>query len=392
MTRQRRGAEVFAIQLSDALMGRGHEVLVAALYPAPSNPLTPEHAVTIDIPVASQAKMSLRRLSAVVALLRDVRPDVVQANGSETLKYCSCARRIARYGGPVVYRNISIASQWVRGPVHRAWGRWLVRGLDHVASVSEESSRDFGLTYGVPADRRSVIHRGILIPPTVEKAAARRQLETLTGAGPHAPLLVHVGSFSEEKNQRWLVDTFRRIYAARPEVHLVLIGSGALRAAVEAQVRERGFSDCVHLLGQRDDAARLVAGADIFLLPSSIEGIPGVVLEAAAQAVPAVATDVGGVREAVRHRETGLLVAPDNADAFVSAVLELLQDESRCRAMGAAARTLVCERFRLGATASAFETLYSNLMRDRRRLPFEATPEVSGSPSSPPSPSPQQCG
>lgn len=366
-TRQRRGAEVFATELSDALTIRGHEVLVAGLYPAPTNPLTPTYASTVDLPVASRRRLSYRRLSALVGLLHDVRPDVVQANGSETLKYSSCAKRISGYRGPVVYRNISMASQWVRGPVHRAWGRWLVRALDHVTSVSEESSRDFGVTYGVSAERRSVIRRGILIPPSVDRDPARRQLQALTGADSQARLLIHVGSFSEEKNQGWLVDTFRQIRRARLDVHLVLIGEGRLRSAVEARVREYGLAECVHLLGERDDAARLVAAADVFVLPSRIEGIPGAVLEAAAHAVPAVATDVGGMREAVHHGATGLLVAPNNAEAFASAVLGLLSDEPRRCAMGAAARVLMRERFGMDATASAFEALYLDLVRTRQR-------------------------
>jgi glycosyltransferase involved in cell wall biosynthesis len=364
--RQRRGAEVFATQLSDALTERGHDVRVAGLYPAPVDALDPIHAATIDLPVASRSRFSVSRLAAVVKLIRTVRPDVIQANGSETLKYSACAQRLTGHDIPIVYRNISMASQWVRGSTHRAWGRWLVRVFDHVTSVSEESGRDFGTTYAVPAERRSVIRRGILIPERVDRTAARRQLEALTGAGPDASLLVHIGSFSDEKNQGWLVDTFRRIHAARPEAHLVLIGAGELRDAVDARVRAHGLEACVHLLGQRADAAALVAAADLFVLPSKIEGIPGVVLEAAAQAVPSVATDVGGMREAVRDGETGLLVASGDENAFASAVLALLADESRRTAMGAAARQLVRERFSMAATASAFEALYATLLRGRR--------------------------
>ena len=360
--RQRRGAEVFATQLSDVLSMRGHDVVVAGLYPAPPNALTPKHAATVDLQAASSAKLSIRRLVTLAFLLREFRPDVVQANGSETLKYSSLARRLTGSRAPIVYRNISIASRWVHGAAHQWWGRWLARALDHVTSVSEESSRDFGLTYGVPAGRRSVIRRGILTPDQPRTTWARRQLEALTGVSAGEPVLMHTGSFTAEKNHAWLIEAFHRIHATRPDVHLVLLGDGPLRTGIEARVQTLGLQRSVHLLGIRTDAADLVAGADIFVLPSLIEGIPGSLLEAAAQAVPAIATDVGGMREAVTDGQTGILVQPGDSAAFESAALALLSDETRRKAMGISARALVCERFSMDATASGFEKLYTELL------------------------------
>jgi glycosyltransferase involved in cell wall biosynthesis len=363
--RQRRGAEVFASQLSDALAAREHDVVVLGLFPAPENPLTPERAIADDLAVASSGRLSVRRLQGVLSAIRAFRPDVVQANGSQTLKYSAFARWLSAHRFPLVYRNISIASQWVRGPAHRAWGRCLVRALDHVSSVSEASSADFGETYGVPAERRSVIRRGILVPEVVEAVAARRELAKLAGIAPDGCLLVHVGQFGSEKNHLWLLGAFQRIRAAAPEAHLLLIGDGPLRPQVEDRVAQLGLAESVHLLGIRPDAARLVAGADVFVLPSRIEGIPGVVLEAAAQAVPTVATDVGGMREAVRDGESGFLVPLDEPDRFAAAVLSLLADSDRRRNMGFAARALVQERFSMERTAVAFEELYGRLIRER---------------------------
>jgi L-malate glycosyltransferase len=365
--RQRRGAEVFATQLSDALSARGHEVVVVGLFPPPADPLTPALASAEDLGATSTRRLDVGRLRQVAAAVRRLRPDVVQANGSQTLKYSSLAKRLSPGRFPLVYRNISLASHWVHNPVHRAVGRWLASSLDHVSSVSEECGRDFGETYGVPTARRSVIRRGILIPEGLGAEDARRQLQALTGAPPEARILVHVGNFSEEKNHGWLVDAFRRIHAASPDVHLVLIGEGALRPAVEEQVAREGLRCSVHLLGMRPDAAQLVAGADLFVLPSRIEGIPGVVLEAGAQAVPAVATNVGGMPEAIDDGRTGVLVAPGDLAGFTRAVLELLADEPRRRALGVAARRLVRERFSMDATASAFEELYERLVHEKRR-------------------------
>jgi L-malate glycosyltransferase len=360
--RQRRGAEVFATQLSDALAERGHEVVLVGLLPPGDNPLSPVRARVEDVNAGSVGRLNFVRLSHYAKILRRIQPDVVQANGSQTLKYSSLARRLSAGRVPLVYRNISMASEWVRGPLHRKWVRWLVGAIDHVSSVSTECSRDFGSTYGVPAERRSVIRRGILVPDKVAVGAARHQLQTLAGIPQSAQILLHTGSFTDEKNHIWLVETFRRIVDSGRDVHLVLIGDGELKSRVEAHARESGIGQRIHLLGIRNDAADLVAGADVFVLPSKIEGIPGALLEAAAQGVPSVATDVGGMQEAVSNGQSGLLVASGDHAAFTAAVLRLLGNEEERRAMGVAARDLVVEKFSMNATASAFESLYERLI------------------------------
>lgn len=360
--RQRRGAEVFATQLSDALVSRGHDVLVVGLRPPNGDPLKPDAAGVEDVMASSNARLDVRRLRGVLRAMDRFRPDVVQANGSQTFKYSILAKRFSHHDAPVVYRNISMASQWVRGRAHRSWGRWLARSLDHVVSVSDESSRDFGATYGVPAARRSVIRRGVHIPLVRERSVARQRLAALMNASADDALLVHIGSFTREKNHAWLVETFADICAVRPDARLALIGDGELRPAVAETIAAGGLQDRICCMGVRSDAADLVAGADLLLLPSLIEGIPGVVLEAAAQQVPAVVTDVGGMREAVDDGRTGIIVSLGDRAGFAAAVLRLLADEVGRRAMGRAARMLVEERFSMAGAATRFEALYARVL------------------------------
>ena len=362
--RQRRGAEVFATQLSDALTNRGHEVLVLGLLPAPERALTPESADFRDLQCTSNGRLSVRRLAEASAAVRRFGPDIVQANGSQTLKYGSLVKRTIASDIPLVYRNISMASDWVRKGVHRAWGRWLVRTFDHISSVSEQSSQDFAEVYRVPAHRLSVIRRGILIPECVRGSEARAELISRTGTPSTAQLLAHVGSFTEEKNHEWLVDVFSRLAEKNLDAHLVFIGEGALRSKVESQIGALDLQNRVHVLGMQPNAAQLVAGADLFVLPSRIEGIPGAVLEAAAQGVPAVATNVGGMREAIVNGTTGLLVSPGDTEAFEDAILGLLADHTYRQRLGEAARSFVQKNFSMDTAADKFESLYERLVTD----------------------------
>jgi L-malate glycosyltransferase len=366
--RQRRGAEVFATQLGDALAARGHLVTVAGLYSPPEDPLVPTRALFADLADRRRRPISLPLLRALIRWLADERPDVVQANGSDTLKYAALARRITGGDWRLVYRNISIASRWLRYPGQRRWMRWLVSNVDHVAAVSDASLLDFSETFGIDRSRISMIPIGAEVPERLDRARWRNDLARVADVPESADLLVHVGSFSPEKNHEGLLAAFARIHVERPTARLVLVGDGPLREEVDAQVRRLGLADSVRLLGSRSDAATLSGGADLVLLPSHIEGLPGVVLEAFAHGTPVVATDVGSLADVVEPGRTGLLVQPGRDEAFAgalaAAVLQLLANPAQRDEFGARGRDAVLGRYSMSGVVERFETLYSRLLTE----------------------------
>lgn len=363
--RQLRGAEVFASQLADVLVERGHDARVLGLYEsAPSVPET-ERAESVDLGASGGSRLSLRTVWRLARSIQEYDPDIVQANGSDTLKHTVLARRACRGRWPIVYRNISVASRWLRGPLHRAWNRHLMASVDHVVSVSEASARDFIDTYRVPEGRVTVIPQSVIVPDRSARHEAREFLSELTGGTDDHLMLMHIGSFTPEKDHAFLLRVFREVVGKVPSARLALVGTGELVPEVSQLVSQLDLEDRVHLLGSRADAATLVAAADLLLLTSRVEGMPGVVLEAAAQAVPTVATDVGGVSEAVCHGETGLLVRPGDLDSFAAAAADLLESQERREAMGVAARRFVEKEFSLQVVASRYERLYDRLVSER---------------------------
>ncbi len=363
--RQRRGAEVFACQLSDSLAALGHRVLLSGLYEPHGTPLQPSRAEVCDVGGTRRRPIHPATLRRLVTLVRSFQPDLVQANGSDTLKYGSLARRLSGGRWPLIYRNISMAGQWIRYPGQRVWGRWLLGAVDHVVAVSDVSRADFIRTYGTPESRITTIPIGVFVPERIDQDSSREAVARACGSDlGSAEILIHVGSHTPEKNHIWLIEAFDEIRRRRPGVHLVLLGDGPGRPEIEAAVKATGSESVVHILGSRADAAELVAGADLLLLPSLVEGIPGVILEASAQGVPSLAFDVGGIHEAVRHGETGFLVPPGEKEAFVDRALELLADPALRRAMGAAARAFVRREYSMEAITARFEALYRELLSD----------------------------
>jgi len=157
------------------------------------------------------------------------------------------------------------------------------------------------------------------------------------------------------------------VAAAFPAVRYLLVGDGPHRPALEEQVRALGLDGRVLFAGARDDVARMLAAADLFVLPSLTEALPTVLAEAMAAGRPIVATTVGGIPEMVRHGEAALLVPPADPGALAAAVCRLLANPRQAAAMGRSGRRLVAERFDIRTQARALADDYRALAAGRRR-------------------------
>ena len=118
----------------------------------------------------------------------------------------------------------------------------------------------------------------------------------------------------------------------------MIVGDGPERGALETRIAQLGLGDRVHLLGFRTDIPELLAGCDLFVLPSLFEGLPLSILEAMAAGKAVVATAIGGNDEAVVDGVTGLLVPPADPEALADALRTLLREPERRRRLGEAGR------------------------------------------------------
>ena len=138
---------------------------------------------------------------------------------------------------------------------------------------------------------------------------------------------------------------------------------GAYERALRHRADELGVTDRVVFAGYRDDAARVVAAADVLALPSWTEGLPLVVLEAMALGRPVVATTVGGTPELVSDGETGLLVPPRDVEALTAALKRVLDDGDLRRRLGEAGKRRVAERFSSEAMTRDVLAIYDEVAR-----------------------------
>ncbi len=163
---------------------------------------------------------------------------------------------------------------------------------------------------------------------------------------PHdASLLIAPARLEREKDHHTLLACLPRVLARHPNTYLLLAGSGALESALREQAHHLDIMSHVRFLGQRADVPRLLLQGTLCVLPSYEEPFGLVLLEAMAVATPVVACNAGGPRDIVIDGETGLLVSPRDAGAMAQAVIAILTDRDRARAMGVAGRERVQRHF-----------------------------------------------
>lgn len=358
--RQYRGAEVAAATFSEEFIRLGHDVIFAGLYNKPENPLTVIGALNVDIH-ASHRFFSLGGFWRLWNLIKREKPHVLHANGSDTLKYL-VAVKILMPSCKVVYRNISVISHW-RGanPLKNRFYNSLFRKVDFVTSVGDTSRNDFIKTLEFPESRIAVVKRGIRIPKQVGENA---DLKKSLGIKPDQRVLIHVGNFSPEKNHAFLINAFAGIRSHGVQAVLLLAGDGVLKTEIENQVSTLGLNKDIFFLGLKKDITPYLAISDLIVLTSKVEGVPGVLLEAAAQGVPAVAVNVGGVGESVLHAETGMLVEEADRDAFGSTVIQLLSRSDERARLGSNARQFVKENHDLEQGARKFLGIFEALVNN----------------------------
>ncbi|MFN8051767.1 MAG: glycosyltransferase family 4 protein [Acidimicrobiales bacterium] len=187
-------------------------------------------------------------------------------------------------------------------------------------------------------DRLHVVHCGV--DPTDTSPAVER-----TDGRPVE--LLFVGRLEPVKGLLVLLDAVHRLVRDGDDVHLTIVGDGAERGDIEARTAELGLAAAVRFAGYRSDAEVRdhLAAADVFVLPSFAEGVPISLMEALAQEVVVVATNVGGVTELVRHDENGLVVPPGDADALAAALRTLAHDGDLRTRLGAAGARRVRAEF-----------------------------------------------
>jgi glycosyltransferase involved in cell wall biosynthesis len=276
------------------------------------------------------------RLSRVV---RRLAPEVIHAHDPHAVAVAALALSLDAKGP----QPPLVAARRGDAPIKQnAFSRWKYRQVDRFVCSSETVRRAL-VAAGIEDGRTVVVHDGLDLAHV--DAAPRADVHVEFWLPHRAPVVGAVGPLVAHKAYHDLVDAIAILRRHLPDVHLVIVGEGELRASVERQVRHLRLEKHVVLAGGRPDALSLLKGFDVVATSSHSEGSAAVLLDAMASARPIVATRVGAIPEVVADGETGLLVEARAPDALASALARVLGQPDLARALGAAGRRRVEREF-----------------------------------------------
>lgn len=279
-----------------------------------------------------------RWLAALTRALRSRRYDIVHVHSpvlaAATRPLVRAVGRAPRGGRPGLVSTEH--NGWdtygrLTGPANR----WTYP-LDDARVVVSAQVRD-----SIPASRRrgiQVIVHGVARQQILRLRAEREQVRAELGLAPDDVAVATVANYRAQKAYPDLLAAARKVLDEHPEARFLAVGQGPLRTQIEAEHARLGLGDRFRLLGYRPDAARVLAGCDVFVLSSLYEGFPVALMEAMTLGLPVVSTAVGGVPDAVSNGVEGLLVPPGQPAQLADALQRVLDPEIRAPLAAASAR------------------------------------------------------
>jgi len=345
---QNRGAEIFACQMANYHEKNGHEVLIISIFNGKAQ--LPWNKKIYSLGGNKNLRYAdFKAWKKLNKIVRNFEPDIIQANSGDTLKYTVLSKFFFRWTCPIIFRNASEIGKYLNSNIKIKINRFLFRYVNRVISVSEVSEKDFLNHFPFMKDRTEVI------PVGLEFAEVPGGVQFSPSKAKH---IAHVGGFSFEKNHKGLLRIFKKVLELNSNVYLHLIGDGPLRQQIESEINFLELEKNIKLYGFVDNPLSYIKAANVLVLPSIIEGLPGVLLESMYCKTPVISYNVGGVSEIVTP-ETGYLVKKNNESDFVSAILEVLEKPDLIQVEKA--NIMVHKNFQNKDLADKFLKVYSKL-------------------------------
>jgi glycosyltransferase involved in cell wall biosynthesis len=302
-------------------------------------------------------------LCEIFFVLKRVKPDIVHTHSSKAGILGRWAAKLA--GVPVIIHSFHgfgfnrEQKWWTRFgfvAAERATAK-ISRALIAVSRSNQSEALALGI--GRPEQYR-LIRSGIdvgLFQSMVRRPNAPDGIAVSAGQ----KLVTTIGPYKPQKNLGDFVQAAAAVHAKFPGARFLMVGDGALRGALEAQVARLGLSEVFLMPGWRRDIPHILMRTDIFVLTSLWEGLPRALVEAMAAGLPCVANAIDGVQDVVTDGVTGFMVPPKRPDLTAERISFLLQNPKFALQMGENARQAIGREFDIDDMVRAQETLYEEV-------------------------------
>lgn len=233
-----------------------------------------------------------------------------------------------------------------------------------VVTISKYSVQKIQQHYGIDPKMIHLVPNGVdtdFFQPKSDKIMAQQQFSL-----GEDPCVLFVGNLIPRKGLPYLIEAAKQIIRKHPKTTFAIAGEGPLRDRLINSVQKQKIASNFKFLGKIEEKLlpSLYRASDVFVLPSLQEGQGIVLLEAQASSVPVVAFETGGVKEALRNGETGILVNPKDNIALAEAVIKILDDNVLREKMGSNGRKFVVENFTWDICAQKMLDIFQKALAD----------------------------
>ena len=302
-----------------------------------------------------------RCLPSLLRLFRTRTFDVVHSHEFMMAVYGAAAARLKRIPHVITMHGAQYYDQrWRR----RTALRWACQRSGGVVAVSTAAQAHLTKSLRLAPEAVTVIHNGIDF-----RSGRRESVREELGIAADDVLIVTVGNLYPVKGHIVLLRALAEVEAhgTATRWRLAMAGRGEEEETLRSFARDQGLSDRVTLLGYRDDVTDILAGADIYVMPSFSEGLPLALLEAMFAGKAIVASEVGGIPEVLAAGTEGLLTPAGNHHALCTALSLLIHDPERRAVLGKRAQTRARAHFSIERVTQSYERIYRSAIVDATR-------------------------
>jgi len=362
------GERVFA-QLINRLSGERYKIMVACL---PTGAFI-EKIEGSEVEVKSvdmRSRFNPGVILRLANLMKRENVDIVHSQGARADFFARIAAKLA--GVPIVVSTVPMPVEGfdvspIRKLTYTVFNRFSERFVDRFIVVSDSLEKIMIEKHGIGPQRVVKIYNGIekdeYCIADEEIAYRRSKFRKESGLGEDVPVVGAIGRLVWQKGFEYLIEAIPDLLKEFKKARFLIVGEGPLKDGLNVKSKMLKIEDKIIFTGFRSDIKEILASIDILVMPSLLEGLPIVLLEAMAMMKPIVATDIDGIKEVLDNGKTGLLIPPKNPRALTYAIVNLLLHRDKAYQMGIDARKVVEERFEVDIMVQKVEKVYEELLQ-----------------------------
>ncbi len=346
------GITSYVFSLATALRRKGHNIYIASSGGSLLPKFIEEGIIFIPIPIRTKQEVSPKVLFSMLKLqvtVKKNRIDLLHSN-SRTTQVLGCLLNHS-LGVPHISTCHGFFKKRISRRLFPCWG-------ERVVAISQAVKAHLIDDFKVDKKKIILIPNGIdLREFTIRDTQGTIQKKKELGLG-NGPVVGIIARLSEEKGHCYLIRAMQEVISRYPLAQLLIVGEGRMKEELLNLTRALGLEKNIFFIPPVIGTEAILSVMDVFVLPSSKEGLGLALMEAMAYALPVIGSRVGGITSLIQDGCNGLLVNPGDILGLSLAILKLLQNPDKAKALGGAARIFIGQNFSQEKMALETEKLY----------------------------------